>query len=288
MIEINKVYCQDNLQFLKTLPDKSIDMVIGSPPYSSIRAYKSLNKNFDTRSHLLSLGPDIYRVLKDGGICALVLQDQTVKGHKTLSTFGTIMDWCQNDNIRFNLFECLIYNRRGAPGAFWLKRFRVDHEYIPIFLKGNRPKHFDKSHILIPVKTAGKHLGGTRRQTSGVLEPYNKDYIVKDKTCCGTIFKYSNSSQESYNNYGIKDLKIAKELKVSKLTHPATFPFQLCKDIIMAFCPKNSVVLDLWVGSGETAIAAQLSGRNWVGVDIENDYVDLARKRLSLLPTNVY
>lgn len=287
-MELNKIICQDNLEFLKSLPDNSIDMILGSPPYSGIRRYKNLSKNFNTRVHLAELGPEIYRILKDGGVAALVLQDQTIKGCKTLSTFGAIMDWCQHfGNTRFNLFETLIYNRRGAPGAFWLKRFRVDHEYIPIFYKGPKLNYFDKSHLLIPVKTAGKHLGGTRRQTSGELQPYNKNYIVKDKTCCGTIFKYSNSSQESTLNYGLGP-EIGRQLKKLKLTHPASFPYKLASDIIMAFCPKNGVVLDLWVGSGETAIAAQLSGRNWVGVDIEQSYVDLAQKRLSLLPTNVY
>ncbi len=254
---------------------------------NSIRDYKNKNRQFNTRQHLCTLGLDIYRVLKDGGVCALVIQDATIKGHKTLSTFGTIMDWCQDYNIRFNLFETLIYYRSGTPGCFWNKRFRVEHEYVPIFLKGKRPAYFNKEHMLIPSKSAGKHMGASRRKTDGTMDPYNTNYAVKPTRCCGTVLKYANSSQESTLIYGL-GTDIGRQLKKTKLIHPASFPYKICSDLIKCFCPKGGVVIDLWLGGGETAIAAQLSGRNWVGVDIEQSYVDLARKRLSLLPTNVY
>jgi hypothetical protein len=64
----------------------------------------------------------------------MVIQDSTKDFAKSLTSFRTIVDWC--DNIGFRLFECNIYNRQGTEGAWWKQRFRVDHEYMPIFLKG--------------------------------------------------------------------------------------------------------------------------------------------------------
>lgn len=284
MIDINKIYCQDNLEFLKNLPDKSIDMVIGSPPYGNIRNYQNKGGNFNTREHLLKLGPEIYRVLKDNSVAILVMQDQTIRGHKSLQTFGTILDLCQNyPNIGFKLFETLIYYRSGTPGCFWNRRFRVEHEYIPIFLKGNRPAYFNKDHMLVPSKSYGKNMGASRRKTDGTMDPYNINYVVKTMRCPGTVLKYANSSQESILGYGLGP-EIGKRLKQTKLTHPASFPFKLAKDIIMAFSPKESIILDLWSGSCETAIAAKLTGRNYIMVDIEAEYCKLGEERLNLLP----
>lgn len=286
-MEINKIYCQDNLEFLKTLPDKSVDMIFGSPPYDSIRTYKLSNgKQFNTRQHLCSLGPDIYRVLKDGGVCALVIQDATIDGRKTLSTFGTIIDWCQKySNIKFNLFETLIYFRSGTPGCFWNKRFRVEHEYLPIFLKGKRPAYFNKEHMLIASKSSGKHMGASRRKTDGTMDPYNTNYVVKPTRCCGTVLKYANSSQESKLGYGLGP-DIGGQLKKSKLEHPASFPIKLVQDLIKCFCVPEGCVMDLWSGSCETAIAALMTNRQYIMVDIEKEYCELGEKRIKIYEQN--
>lgn len=113
---------------MKQLPDESIDMVVTSPPYDNVRKYNGYK--FD----LHATGEQIYRVLKKGSVAVMVIQDQTVNFGKTLTSFRTIVDWC--DNIGFKLFETIIYRKHGTEGAWWKNRFRVDHEYMPIFLEG--------------------------------------------------------------------------------------------------------------------------------------------------------
>ena len=100
--ELDEVYLGDCVELMKQLPSNSIDLVITSPPYDNLRDYKG-NSNFD----LHKSGKEIYRVLKDGGIAVLVIQDQTINYGKTLTSFKTIIDWC--DNIGFKLFETVIY-----------------------------------------------------------------------------------------------------------------------------------------------------------------------------------
>jgi len=100
---LNTIQCMDCVEGMKQLPDNSIDLVVTSPPYDGIRKYQGFS--FD----LHATGEQVYRVLKDGGIATMVIQDQTIDFGKTLTSFRTIMDWC--DNIGFKLFECVIYRK---------------------------------------------------------------------------------------------------------------------------------------------------------------------------------
>ena len=141
----------DCVDAVSELDDGSVDLTLFSPPYDALRDYTGYDW------HPMPLGREIYRATKEGGMCAVVIQDQTKDRAKSLTTFTLAVDWCRD--IGWRLFECCIYHRHGKPGDFWRYRFRVDHEYIPLFLKGDRPKHFDKEHMMVPCKTAGQWHG---------------------------------------------------------------------------------------------------------------------------------
>lgn len=255
-IPVNKIFCADNIQFLKTLPDNSIDMVVTSPPYDGMRDYKGFN--FD----LHGLGEQLFRVLKDGGIVAVVIQDSTQDGAKTLTSFRMIVDWC--DNIGFRLFENCIYSRQGVEGAWWTKRFRVDHEYLPLFIKGKRPLYFNKETLKIPSKHGGKTMvGAATRNKDGTQQKSRKVYINPMK-CRGTIWHYPQCGDGS---------KL-------KHQHPATFPNLLPYDLIECFCPVGGTVIDPFNGSGTTCVAAKSLGRNYIGIDCAQEYCDIAEQRL--------
>ena len=72
MFELNKIYNMDCIKGMKLLiPNNSIDLIITSPPYDKIRDYKGFELD------LSALGKEISRILKDGGVCVMVIQDQT-------------------------------------------------------------------------------------------------------------------------------------------------------------------------------------------------------------------
>jgi site-specific DNA-methyltransferase (adenine-specific) len=255
-IPINEIICGDSAKVLKNLPSNSIDLVITSPPYDNIRKYNGFS--FD----LHATGIEIFRVLKDGGIAVMVIQDQTKDFGKSLTSFRTIVDWV--DQIGFKLFETVIYRKNGTEGAWWKCRFRVDHEYMPIFLKGNKPNYFNKESLKIPSKHGGKIMTGSgNRKTDGTTTKTVTRAINFTK-CRGTIWDYLMA--------GDKDNL--------KRKHPAVFPDKIPFDFIQCFCPPNGVVLDPFIGSGSTAVAAKLLKRNYIGIDISKEYCNLAEERL--------
>lgn len=253
---LNTIQCLDCVEAMRKLPDNSIDLVVTSPPYDGIRKYKGFNYD------LHATGKEIKRVLKEGGIAVMVIQDQTRNFGKSLTSFRTIVDWV--DSHGFKLFETVIYRKYGAEGAWWNKRFRVDHEYIPVFLKGERPQYFNKDFLKIPSKHGGKTMtGGGTRLTNGVRIA-TRSITINLMKCRGTIWEYMTAGDGTR----------------LKHEHPATFPDKLPYDFIQCFCPKNGIVLDPYVGSGTTALAAIQLERNYIGFDISEEYCDLARKRI--------
>ncbi|HCX27679.1 MAG TPA: hypothetical protein DHI91_00885 [Candidatus Portnoybacteria bacterium] len=253
---INKIICGDAVAEIKKIPDNSIDLIITSPPYDGIRKYNGFTFN------LHATGKEIYRVLKEGGLAVMVIQDQTKNFGKSLTSFKTIVDWV--DNVGFKLFETVIYKKYGAEGAWWNKRFRVDHEYMPIFLKGERPQYFNKDPLKIPSKHGGKTLtGGGTRLTNGVRIA-TRPITINPMKCRGTIWEYMTAGDGTR----------------LKHQHPATFPDKIPFDFIQCFCPKDGIVLDPFIGSGTTALAAIQLDRNYIGIDTSTEYCELAKKRI--------
>ncbi|PIU83918.1 MAG: site-specific DNA-methyltransferase [Elusimicrobia bacterium CG06_land_8_20_14_3_00_38_11] len=253
---LNTIQNIDCIKGMKHLPDNSVDLVVTSPPYDGIRKYNGFSIN------LSEVGKELFRVLKDGGIAVMVIQDQTIKYAKTLTSFRTIIDWC--DNAGFRLFECCLYRKHGTDGAWYSKRFRVDHEYIPIFLKGERPQYFNKEPLKIPSKWAGVTMtGGATRCTNGkTLE--SRPITINPMKCRGTVWEYLTCGDGDR----------------LKHQHPATFPDKLPYDVIQCFCPENGIVLDPFMGSGTAAIAAIKLNRKFIGFEISKDYCNLANKRI--------
>lgn len=255
-LPINKIISGDAIEIMKKIPPNSVDIVVTSPPYDAVRDYKGFSLD------LHSAGKEIHRILKDGGVAVMVIQDQTKNFGKSLTSFKTIIDWC--DSFGFKLFETVIYRKYGAEGAWWNKRFRVDHEYIPIFLKGEKPQHFNKEHLKIPSKHGGKTMtGGGTRLTNGIRIA-TRSIKINPMKCRGTIWEYLTAGDGSR----------------LKHQHPATFPNQLPYDFISCFTPKNGVVLDPFVGSGTTLVAAKNLGYKYIGIDVAPEYCSIAEKRI--------
>ena len=263
-LPLNKILCGDAVEVLKKIPSNSIDLVVTSPPYDDIRTYNGFSLN------LPAIGKELNRILKDGGIAAMVIQDATRNFGKTLTSFKTIIDWC--DNAGFKLFETVVYRKYGTEGAWWTKRFRVDHEYMPIFLKGDRPAYFNKEPLKVPSKHGGKTMtgSGNRRTDGTTTKTITRE--INGMKCRGTVWDYLNAGDKN----------------PLKRKHPATFPDKIPTDFIQCFCPPKGIVLDPFIGCGSTAVAEKQLGRNYIGIDISKEYCKLAEERIKSIPDSLF
>lgn len=255
-MEFNQILHGDCCQQLQKMSSEVVTATIFSPPYDAVRDYKGFFIDF------VELGTKLYRVTKEGGIAAVVIQDGTTDGAKSLTSFRLAVDWA--DQCGWRLFETCIYSRHGRPGAWWNKRFRVDHEYIHIFLKGDRPSYFNKEPLKIKAIHAGSTWHGTQRKTDGTTEVVAPK-VQNDYKCRGTIWKYNTSNSEG---------------NPLKLKHPASYPDALASDLIQCFSQEDDLILDPTCGSGTTCVVAAQLKRRYLGIEIAEEYVEIAKQRL--------
>lgn len=239
---------------MRELPDASVHLVVTSPPYDDLRAYGG-HGSFD----IDQVCAELYRVLVDGGVVCWVIQDQTTDFAKSDTSLSTVFRF---KDAWFRRWETIIYRRNGKPGPWWATRLRVDHEYIHVFFKGDRPRSFTKP--MVKTIAPGRSLHGPVRHTSGDLKhPPTHDRMVADEKCRGTVWDYASGGEGDSDRH----------------EHPATFPGALAADLIRTFSNEGDVVLDPFMGSGTTAIEAEVLSRRWTGYEINPAYYELILRR---------
>jgi site-specific DNA-methyltransferase (adenine-specific) len=111
----------------------------------------------------------------------------------------------------------------------------------------------------VPAKMGGKVVKGARKHANGNRDEV-PDFVVK---------RYKRRDNVWFINVGTKNHN-----------HPAVFPEQLANDHIISWTNEGDVVFDPFVGSGTTCKMAKLNNRKYIGIDISEEYCDIARKRL--------
>jgi site-specific DNA-methyltransferase (adenine-specific) len=105
--------------------------------------------------------------------------------------------------------------------------------------------------------------GGGTRLTNGVRIA-TRSITINPMKCRGTIWEYMTTGDGTR----------------LKHKHPATFPDRLPYDFIQCFCPPSGIILDPFIGSGTTALAAIKLERNYIGIDISKEYCRLSEERI--------
>lgn len=238
---------------MRQMEPEGVDMVLTSPPYDNLRTYNGYSFDFEQTAQ------QIFRVLKKGGVCVWVVGDATIKGSETGTSFRQALYF---KDIGFNLHDTMIYRKRNKPPLNH-NRYEQEFEYMFLFSKGT-PRTCNL--LREPCLNAGRRNTGTARNsgsdTLSKKHGYGKD--VKDTKPHGNIFEYS--------------VGVEKDRFLNK--HPAKFPLSLAKDHILSWSNEGDTILDPFLGSGTTLLAAQELGRNGIGIEISAEYCEIARKRL--------
>ena len=125
--------------------------------------------------------------------------------------------------------------------------------------------------------------GSWRSASNPVLRDVHEYILVFCKTEFKRTGTESTISRDDFLECTKSIWKIPAE-SAKKVGHPAPFPVELPERLIRLYSFKGDIVLDPFIGSGTTAVAAKQTGRKWVGYDISQEYVDLAAGRLSQEP----
>jgi DNA modification methylase len=262
MIEINKIYCENNLETMAKMPDNFIDLTVTSPPYDNIRDYKGFGFNVD------EMAKSLFRVTKDGGVVVWIVADQTINGSESCTSFRQALTFV---DAGFNLHDTMIYHKAGFP--FPEKtRYNPVFEYMFIFSKG-KPKTVN----LIEDKI-NKYSGEKVARRSGQRQ---KNGELKENSA------FRNDKNREVKLYGVRDNIWYYAIGRGNSTkdevafeHPAIFPEQLCADHIWSWSNEGDLVYDPFMGSGTTAKMAHKYNRNWIGSEISEEYVKIAEERL--------
>lgn len=246
-----KLITSDNVTALKQFPDDFVDLTVTSPPYDNLRTYNGFTWDFE------SLAKELYRVTKPGGVVVWNVNDATVDGSETLTSFRQALFF--KDVCGFRVHDTMIYAKNN-PLPQNHNRYEQQFEYMFILSKG-KPKTFNP--LLCETKGAGKQYSWSNANDYG-------DKSAKRKRDEKSVVK---SSKRLYN---IWFMNVAN----SKYTNSAPFPEALANDHILSWSNEGDVVLDPFMGSGTTGKMALLNKRKFIGIELSPEYVEIARKRI--------
>jgi site-specific DNA-methyltransferase (adenine-specific)/site-specific DNA-methyltransferase (cytosine-N4-specific) len=264
---VNKILCGDCAQVLKELPDNSIDLIFTSPPYADQRTktYGGIGPD-DYVDWFLPRAAQFRRVLKPTGTFILNIKERVVNGERHTYVIELILKMREHGWLWTE--EFMWHKKNSYPGK-WPNRFRDNWERLLQFNKQKEFKMFQEA-VMIPV-------GDWAKDRLARLSETDK---TRDESRVGSGFGKNVSNWLGRDKvYPTNVIHMATEC--SNKNHSATFPVDLPAWFIKLFTQVGDTVLDPFVGSGTTALAAIQLGRKYVGIDVNEMYVELARERIA-------
>jgi len=263
---MNQILQGDCRERLGDLPDDSVDLVVTSPPYADQRKHTYGGIAPDNYVQwFLPITSELHRVLKPRGSFVLNIKERVVNGERHTYVLELIIalrkqGWLWTE-------EYLWHKKNCHPGK-WPNRFRDAWERCLHFTK-QRDFVMEQDAVRVPMgdwKNARlKKLSATdqRRDDSKVNSGFGK----KIANWVGRDLAYPSNVLHLATECGNKN-------------HSAAFPIELPSWFIKLFTQEGDVVLDPFMGAGTTALAAARLGRNSCGIELQKEFVKLARERL--------
>jgi len=263
---VNQIIQGDCGDVLKNIPDNVVDLIITSPPYADQRnhTYGGIKPD-DYVSWFLPRAQQFLRVLKPTGTFILNIKERVVNGERHTYVLELIMGLRQQGWLWTE--EFMWHKKNSYPGK-WPNRFRDNWERL---LQFNKSKKFNmyQEAVMIPVGEWAKDR----------LSKLSDTDQTRDPSKVGSGFGKNVSNWVGRDQvYPTNVLHMATEC--GNKNHSAVFPLDLPKWFIRLFTLPEDLVLDPFVGSGTTALAAIQLGRNYLGIDINSEYISLAHQRL--------
>jgi len=259
---VNKIILGNCVKVMDQLEDESVDAFITSPPYDELRDYNGYSFPFE------DIARKMYQKLAKGGVIVWVVGDATKKGSETGSSFRQAIFF---QELGLNIHDTMIYEKNGSsfPARRTGNRYSQVFEYMFVFSKG-KPK---TANLICdkPNKWSGYTSFGTstNRNAAGELVKAKNRKPTPNFSPRHNVWKFNTGKKYTTNDdFAFK--------------HPAMFPESLAEDHVMTWTKEGDLVVDPFVGAGTTTKMAAINGRRWLGIDISEEYVDIAIERMKI------
>ena len=262
----NRLYLGDCLDILPTFPEECVDLIITSPPYACQRkkTYGGISPDKYIEWYM-SIASELQRVLKKDGTFILNIKENVVKGERSTYVLELILALKKQGWL---WTEEYIWTKKNSVPGFWPNRFRDAWERCLQFNKNKKFNMYQKE-VMVPVSEATKyrmkHLGKndyirTSSKTNSGFGRRIANWVGREKCYPTNVLHFSTES--------------------TNRNHSAAFPRKLPEWFIKLFSKEDDVVLDPFVGSGTTCLAAQMLNRKYIGIEVNKDYYNLAKKNI--------
>lgn len=259
-MQLNQIYNENCLDTMGKMPDGFIDLVVTSPPYDNLRNYKGFSFPFE------DIAKELYRVLKVGGVVVWVVNDSTIDGSETGTSFRQALHFM---DCGFKLHDTMIYRKINYI-PLTHNRYEQEWEYMFVLSKG-KPKTFNP--LMVKNKLAGKKYNPKRPRdydNHSIRHNRNETLTYKEEAIKGNIFEYIAGAGSDATN------------------HPAPFPEMLAGEMILSWSNEGELVYDCFMGSGTTAKQAHNLRRNWIGSEISTEYSENANDRIGNITAQTF
>lgn len=245
------VYPGSCLELLRQIPDKSIQLVVTSPPYNIGKEYeKKLDLDLYIRQQSVVISECVRVLAESGSIC---WQVGNFVDNGAITPLDTLL-YPVFSNLGLVLRNRIVWH--FEHGLHCSRRFSGRYETINWFTRNTKNFRFDLDPVRVPQKYPGKkHFKG----------PKAGEYS------CNPLGK---------NPGDVWDIPNVKNNHVEKTAHPCQFPVELVERLVLSMTNPGDWVLDPFLGVGTTVVAAVRNGRRGAGAEIVQSYIDLAKERI--------
>ena len=268
-----KIVNGDRMKLLKKLKNNSVQLIITSPPYNIGKSYEVKIPLKDYLKEQKKTLKECVRVLKEtGSICWQV--GNFIKANSEIIPLDILIyDICTKLDLK--LRNRIVWHYEHGLHAN--KRFSGRYETIMWFTKNNN-YYFNLDEVGEKYKF----------YVNGKAEIDQPKVRVPQKYPGKVAYQGKNKGKYSGNKNGKNPSDVwifpnVKSMHKEKTIHPCQFPIELAERLVLSMSKKNDLVVDPYMGAGTTLVAALKNNRKTAGSEIKKRYVNITKKRISLL-----
>ena len=236
----------DCLELMKDIPDGSVDLVLTDPPYGTTAC------KWDSVIPFEPMWEQLNRIIKDNGAIVLF-------GSEPFSSY------LRMSNIKGFKYD-LVWKKSKSGSAFTAKYRPINkHEMISVFSKNGKKTKYN------PQMTKD--------------EPYKRTHKIREVDINNHKIGFNRKEVVSVNEgyrYPTTVLDFPQKWRRQDQVHPTQKPVELLEYLIKTYTNECETVLDFTMGSGSTGVACVNTNRNFIGIELDENYFKIAKERIGV------